>query len=297
MRVACLPVLFCFVIASMPLAQGQIESTLSEKARSTSAQSESRSIIYRNIRYGFTFTLPASWKGYKVLQNTWRSDNCPYCSLKKTESGPTVVIRNPHWTANQPWVDIPIMIFTIKQSEDLEREEISLSGAAPVGPAELARNGKYVFYLPTRFGMANDGWLGYDEVNNHILPCHPIQPLWTKMVNAIYTNEQYGFTFTVPPSWKGYKIIYQRCNSTDMPNCVSEITIRHPKWTAEHPREIPIIVLTFSQAEAFENQSQLFRGELGRNRQYVFALPPYYDFAQGLDAVQQALGGNLLCSF
>jgi hypothetical protein len=90
------------------------------------------------------------------------------------------VIRNPHWTAGQPWVDIPILILTATQSQELDAGEIAMSGAAPVGPTELGRNGKYVFYLPTRFGMANDDWPGYHEVNNHILPCHPLQPLWTK---------------------------------------------------------------------------------------------------------------------
>jgi hypothetical protein len=29
------------------------------------------SIVYRNTEYGFSFILPASWKGYAILSNQW----------------------------------------------------------------------------------------------------------------------------------------------------------------------------------------------------------------------------------
>jgi len=83
----------------------------------------------------------------------------------------------------------------------------------------------------------------------------------------------------------------------------SLISIRHPLWTEEIPRQdIPIMVFTISQWNAIQLE-QLSLGaapigpsELGRNNKYVFALPARYNYAfpLGFEEVEQILKDNPL---
>jgi len=77
-------------------------------------------------------------------------------------AGPVVTIRNPHWTEQQPWQDIPIMVFTIEQWKLVEDGALIVS-AAPIGPGEIGRNCRYVFALPPRYNYADVE--GIEEVN------------------------------------------------------------------------------------------------------------------------------------
>jgi hypothetical protein len=65
------------------------------------------------------------------------------------------------------------MVFTLSQWEQIQREELSV-GAAPIPPAELGRNGRYVFALPARYNFAF--LTGWEEVEK-IVEGHPLQPL------------------------------------------------------------------------------------------------------------------------
>lgn len=125
---------------------------------------------YRNEEYGFTFSLPESWKGYSVIQENWQG-------YKNTEQGDIVVekglkilIRNPQWTAGNPRQDIPIMVFTINQWNSLTQDKFHI-GAAPINPSELGRNAQYVFALPARYNYAFP--TGWEEVEK-ILGSHPL---------------------------------------------------------------------------------------------------------------------------
>lgn len=91
---------------------------------------------------------------------------------KVVVTGPMIYIRHPLWTTENQRQDIPIMIFTLAQWDSLQKEEFHI-GAAPVGPRELGRNGKYVFALPARYNFAFP--TGYEEVEN-ILKNNPLQP-------------------------------------------------------------------------------------------------------------------------
>lgn len=114
-----------------------------------------KTIEYKNPSYGFSLTLPESWKGHRVLWSEWegsvlREDG----SVARTLRGPELRIRHPKWTEEQPREDMPIMIFTIVQW----RAEPVVS-AAPIGPAELGRNGMYVFAVPPRWDYdLAEGW-------------------------------------------------------------------------------------------------------------------------------------------
>lgn len=132
------------------------------------------SIVYTNTQYGFSFTLPKSWKGFSIVTGKWegRAIEGPR-SGEVVETGPIISIRHPRWTPEKPRQDIPVMIFTLDQWTSLEREEISV-GAAPIPPKELGRNNRYVFALPARYNFAFP--LGYEEVEE-ILEGRPLQPL------------------------------------------------------------------------------------------------------------------------
>ncbi len=116
-------------------------------------------IQYRNKKYGFCFSLPASWQGYSIVKQKW-SGGPP--GAQPDHHGPKLLIRHPKWTAAEPYEDIPIMIFSLSQWKLVEKEELIVS-AAPFPPSEMARNAHYVFALPPRYNY--DFAKGYEEVD------------------------------------------------------------------------------------------------------------------------------------
>jgi hypothetical protein len=117
-----------------------------------------------------------------------------------------------------------------------------------------------------------------------------------------YTNKTYGFRFTLPVSWKGYSVVKKKWGNGQGPL----ILIRHPLWTAANPRQdIPIMVLTLAQWDLVQqgnlsvSAAPIAPDELGRNRKYVFALPPRYNFAFpiGYEEVQDILSHHPLHAF
>jgi hypothetical protein len=117
---------------------------------------ETTSLTYKNTAYGFSVELPQTWKGYKIITEKWEGfvfNKDQTQNIKSTE-GPKLSIRHPKWTAQVKRQDIPVLVFTIKQWDDLQAGTIHLDTAAPVLPSELARNTKYVFALPARYNFA-----------------------------------------------------------------------------------------------------------------------------------------------
>jgi hypothetical protein len=118
-------------------------------------------IEYRNTIYGFSFTLPESWKGYRVLWAEWegsvlRDDG----KVARDFRGPKLQIRHPKWSEENPREDTPIMIFTIAQWN-----EHPIVSAAPFDPAELGHNRKYVFAVPPRWDYDfAQGWEEAQEI-------------------------------------------------------------------------------------------------------------------------------------
>ena len=134
-------------------------------------------VVYRNVAFDFCFTLPADWSGYSIVNDEWKGQWIGEGS--RPASGPPlegveILIRHPKWTSSAPREDIPIMIFSIAQWKLVAAEEVGVS-AAPIGPAGLGRNAKYVFALPPRYSF--DEKEGVEEVvdlmNHHPLraPC------------------------------------------------------------------------------------------------------------------------------
>jgi hypothetical protein len=123
--------------------------------------------------------------------------------------------------------------------------------------------------------------------------------------SVVYRDNQYGFAFTIPLSWKGYSIIeskwtgYASGASGDVPAETGPIvSIRHPLWTKEKPRQdIPIMVFTISQwnrllrDQIHVGAAPINPSRLGFNENYVFALPARYNYAfpEGFEEVEQIL--------
>ncbi len=127
---------------------------------------------YKNSEYGFSVALPDSWRGYTVTFDEWSGDAAGD-QLGETHyaTGTVVSIHNPKWTKEVMYQDIPIMIFTLSQWEDLRQEKFHI-GAAPIGPSELGRNEKYVFALPARYNFAFPP--GFEEVEQ-IIQSEPLK--------------------------------------------------------------------------------------------------------------------------
>ena len=133
-------------------------------------------VIYNNKQYGFSFTLPASWKGYTIQTTTWQgSASSGWTGTPPPnffDHGPALIIRNPQWTQADPREDIPIWIFTHNQWNRIQNDHLIVS-AAPFQPEELGHNRRFVFALPPRY--INDLLTGYEEVLK-INANHPLHP-------------------------------------------------------------------------------------------------------------------------
>ncbi|MBD0382851.1 hypothetical protein [Paenibacillus sedimenti] len=130
--------------------------------------------------------------------------------------------------------------------------------------------------------------------------------------NAInYTNNEYGFKFSLPASWEGYQIVLEKWegNSVKHQNqggVVEKgpmILIRHPEWKFENPRQdIPIMVFTHHQWNSLQQgvfhigAAPVGPKELDRNHKYVFALPARYNYAfpPGYEEVEKIIGSGAL---
>jgi predicted small lipoprotein YifL len=151
--------------ASLPAPQ--------ESAAGTQAPSPSDAVVYRNTDYGFTFDLPESWENYTIITDEWEGLAADGSAGEKTvRTGPEISIRHPAWTEETPRQDIPILVFTLAQWDELGQDKFHI-GAAPIGPSELGRNSKYVFALPARYNFAFPE--GYEEVEG-LLQTNPLHP-------------------------------------------------------------------------------------------------------------------------
>jgi hypothetical protein len=114
--------------------------------------------------------------------------------------------------------------------------------------------------------------------------------------SVVYVNKQYGFRFYLPKSWKGYSILVdqwkgsqvgnERADAPAQPESGPKISIRHPLWSSNDPRQdIPIMIFTPAQWKLIQNEklsvsaAPIGPSELGHNAKYVFALPARYNFA------------------
>lgn len=152
-------------VSSQQNSTAGISSALESSASADSGSSSSavmNALTYTNKEYGFTFALPQDFEGYTILNEEWEGTDIKNTASKaRVFKGPQITIRDPRWTSQVPRQDIPIMILTVDQWNQLQNGEFSI-GAAPVNPSELGQNSKYVFALPARYNYAFPE--GYEDV-------------------------------------------------------------------------------------------------------------------------------------
>lgn len=127
-----------------------------------------------------------------------------------------------------------------------------------------------------------------------------------------YHSAQYGLTFFLPASWRGYSDSVQQLEDKRYSPAEDReievghtpmIVIRHPQWQTSAPyQDIPILVFTRAQWDALhrgELWPSLFAGgtmdELWHNEQFVFAISSRYNAAdevRGWKEVAEVVGQN-----
>ncbi len=139
----------------------------------------------------------------------------------------------------------------------------------------------------------------------------PIPVSIPKTALTEYRHDQYGFKVSLPENWKGYSIVTDMWEGFGGENNMiiengPEISIRHPQWTAQNPRQdIPIMIFTISQWESLLSDSfhigaaPINPSEIGRNTKYVFAIPARYNYAfpEGYQEVEDILRSKFFQSF
>ncbi len=122
-------------------------------------------VVYQNAKYGITFSLPASWRGYKVVMQKWEGllHSGKEGQTTTKQEGALIVLRSPEWQARTPTQDIPILVFTRAQwqADDDGRLEIHAGGME----FELGHNDKYVYAFYSRFN-ADDSIKGWKEASD-----------------------------------------------------------------------------------------------------------------------------------
>jgi hypothetical protein len=150
-------ILLTAIVATYWILNWQKPVAQNNSQNSTQTQS---SVKYINERYGFTFSLPPDWKDYSIVMSTWEG----YKGSELSQSGPLILIRNPKWTSEKPYQDIPIMVFTPLQWSAVQRHEFYVS-AAGVNPSLIGYNAEYVFGLPSRYNHAfPEGWQEVEDI-------------------------------------------------------------------------------------------------------------------------------------
>ncbi len=143
--------------AAQASPQGTQQTDSKRSARAT------RLIQYRNTKYRFTFSLPATWMGYSTVEDTWTdANNSGARGDEVLARGPGIRIVNPQSTPAKQYQDIYIMVFTHAQWDSLQRGDLVVS-AASIGPGEIGRNHKYIFAVPPRM-IDTDVLYGWEEV-------------------------------------------------------------------------------------------------------------------------------------
>ncbi len=131
--------------AWVPPTSSSTPQTMYESATTTT---------YVNSQYGFSLTLPLSWKNYSVVESD-------------IEYGHKIVLRNPAWATSTPLMDIPVLVYPIQQWNIWETNNFEgYPTAAPIGPTKRGQNTAYVFATAPRY---NFSFLpGFEEVEKII---------------------------------------------------------------------------------------------------------------------------------
>jgi len=128
---------------------------------------------YHKAQYGLTFFLPASWRGYSVLVQQLDDERYSPAEDRQIIVGhtPMITLRHPQWQDSAPYQDIPILVFTRAQWDDLNHGELWPSLFAGGTMVELWHSQRFVFAMSSRYNAADEvsGWKEVTEIveQNH----------------------------------------------------------------------------------------------------------------------------------
>jgi hypothetical protein len=123
---------------------------------------QSSGLRYHNAQYNLTFSLPANWQGYSV--SVQQLDDVKYSPTEDRQivvgHTPMIILRHPKWQATTPYQDIPILVFTRAQWDDLHHGGLWPSIFAGGMMDELWHNQHFVFAMSSRYNAADEveGW-------------------------------------------------------------------------------------------------------------------------------------------
>ncbi|MBI2109312.1 MAG: hypothetical protein HYT93_04045 [Parcubacteria group bacterium] len=129
-----------------------------------------------------------------------------------------------------------------------------------------------------------------------------------------YRNAEYRFYVSLPETWRNYTVSMDTWTGYDVGDELGEkefthgpiVSIHNPKWTAEKLyQDIPVMVFTAEQWGNLKSgkfhigAAPVDPNELGRNTNYVFAVPARYNFSfpLGYEEVEEILNRKPLRTF
>jgi hypothetical protein len=141
-------------------------------------------VVYHDSEYGLTFWLSASWRGYSVLVR--QLDDEVYSPARDkliiVGHNPMITLRHPQWQASAPYQDIPILVFTRAQWDDLNHGGLWPSIFAGGAMDELWHNQTFVFAMSSRYNAADEieGEKEVEDIINRNCAIHPEPHLYPK---------------------------------------------------------------------------------------------------------------------
>lgn len=117
-------------------------------------------LLYTNDMYGFTVSLPLSWQGYSVAQETKKFEDNEYYEVR---------LVHPQLVKVNSRMDVPVLVAPIQLWNTWYPINDPESGqhpfAAPIPATERGRNLNYVFATAPRYNFSYlPGWEEVDEI-------------------------------------------------------------------------------------------------------------------------------------
>lgn len=231
-----------------------------------------------------------------IVQESIRESYSPYVSTQLLDAWLSYPANAPGRLVSSPWPDrIDIRSITALSDTDYEVKgdivEVTMTEAGNGGAAATRP-------VTLRVALVAGEWRITDLTQGD----------YEDLTRTVYTNDQYGFRFSLPDTWQGFSVITDTwAGFPPGDEAASEtgplISIRHPLWTEDTPRQdIPIMIFTLEQWDALQagdfhiGAAPIGPSELARNDTYVFALPARYNFAfpEGYEEVEDILRGDPL---
>lgn len=121
-------------------------------------------------------------------------------------------------------------------------------------------------------------------------------------ISLTYRNPQYGLTFFLSSSWRGYSVLVQQWQGHEYvpardevvaTDCGPIIVLRHPHWqVSDLYQDIPILVFSRSQWEIHHAGTVVGAGgvdlEIGHNAKYVFAVHSRFNADDSINGWKEA---------